>query len=196
MDLPALPALPLLRGKENLDEWSNLVIQHCRAHGILDFLTNDPREAALRNTRMKAFAVVLLTTSASPVMDRLTHGGWKLKAVDQDPTVLWNLIQKVIPGPTIAEIEVPQLRSQFATLDVQPNQSPAAFISRAVDMRRRLAEFHADFDDEEATKTVLDATARAASHSYLGWRRSAAHLFSPDTTTWDKLMEYLGKFCF
>lgn len=118
----ALPQLPLLDKGTDLDAWTSVLIQTLRFHGLADYILKAPTEI-VKTARNNAFVMVLITTSASPVMGVLTAAGWNVHKVDHDPKHLYDLILRVMPpeadrlrqSPIIEELNRPKA-SDFLTL--------------------------------------------------------------------------------
>jgi hypothetical protein len=131
-----LPPLPLLIGKENFDEWNNLLIQTFRFHDMADYLVGAKGlEPAVQTEQKQALSVILITSSMSSAMIKLlVHAGWKLGKPDQDPKELYDLIVKMCQQGSTKEADS-SIMDKWLALNVKDCKSVSEFQARVFDLK-------------------------------------------------------------
>jgi hypothetical protein len=109
-----LPAIPPLERKDNFMQWKNLVIQTFQFHGMLNYLKLDSTKID-KDAKTKAFGIILIMSSISPVVRYVEDAGWDFGKEDQDPKDLYDLIKRLykwrLPFEQDLQSPVAQFRS-------------------------------------------------------------------------------------
>ncbi|OIW27626.1 hypothetical protein CONLIGDRAFT_645875 [Coniochaeta ligniaria NRRL 30616] len=188
-----LPAIPSLKGKENIGQWKNIIIQTFRFHGMLDYLLQDSTQV-VKTPEMKAFGIILIMSSVSPVTKFIEAAGWNFAEVDQDPKDLYDLIVKLYRWrPHMEDIDVTYDPSDlFRDLAAGYFESIEEWHQKVLDLRRQMERADDDFCDDEATEIVVDSLAVLKVpplYNLLSERLASGDL------TWRELMEEIASKC-
>ncbi|KAF9059647.1 hypothetical protein BDP27DRAFT_1431036 [Rhodocollybia butyracea] len=98
-----LPRVPLLKGKSNIEEWKDMVIQTLEVHGLEGYVQREVPEPADPTVRghwkcSRAKVYSLIKRSIPLIHSTLETAGWNRSTDSGDPKALYDLIQRVIPS--------------------------------------------------------------------------------------------------
>ncbi|KAF9061356.1 hypothetical protein BDP27DRAFT_1338332 [Rhodocollybia butyracea] len=96
-----LPRVPLLKGKSNIEEWKEMLIQTLEIHSLNDYVRKEVLEPADPTVQGqwkcdRAKVNVLIKSTIPLVQNTVEAAGWN--RFTEDPRALYELIQRVIPN--------------------------------------------------------------------------------------------------
>ncbi|KAF9069889.1 hypothetical protein BDP27DRAFT_1363029 [Rhodocollybia butyracea] len=120
------PRVPLLKGKSNIEEWKNMLIQTLEVQGLEDYVQKEVPEPADPTIRGqwkgdRAKVNLLIKRSIPLIQNILEAAGWN-RFTEEDPKAFYELIQRVIPNVSTNAIGdmVTELGAVMALIDMCP----------------------------------------------------------------------------